>query len=587
MLKSRAVVAREPVLDGAALMSETKISRKQFLKLGAAGLSAAALGGVAPSISRAAGKSAESSDRPNILFITVDQLRSFADVPNQLPLPTFRRFAKEGRNFTNYHVHQAPCGPSRSVIYTGQYVQKTGMYTNPPGEYAELGTDLSKALQLSTDFPTVGKMLREQGYYTAYKGKWHLSLVDQIVKAKTGRGFPDTSNSLEEYGFSDYNLDGEHSGMTWVGFGHDGFIAADAVELLNEFTKGKTGGKPWFFAVNFVNPHDIMFYEPPYAEAGKGNARGAIGSLKEPPLVGPYRKVWNLPLPKSLYEDNLSTKPGVQRSLVRTGSLDKVSAEDEAAWQTYQDYYLNCIRDVDTHIATVLAALDRFGLADNTIVFLTSDHGEMAGAHHLKGKGAYIYKECVRVPLVIRHPRVRGGKATGALAGSVDLTPTILAYAGLSDAERVAKYPYLRGVDVQAAVADASARTDRDQRGILFDYMTPGFLRSSEPLTADKRRGLIRGVFDGRYKFGRYFRVTEHHIPTDWETLIAHNDLELYDTQADPDEIVNLAYRPEEHRDLILALNAKVNNLIENEIGADDGSIYPGPTAQYVLKTPG
>ena len=561
-------------------MSDTRISRKQFLKLGAAGLGAAALGGVAPRLGRAA----DTGDRPNILFITVDQLRSFADVPNELPLPTFKRFVKEGRSFTNYHVHQAPCGPSRSVIYTGQYIQKTGMYTNPPGEYAELTPDSPKPLELPTDFPTIGKMLREQGYYTAYKGKWHLSLVDQPVRAKTGRGYPDASNALEEYGFSDYNLDGEHSGMTWVGFGHDGFIAADAVELLNDFANGKTGGKPWYFAINFVNPHDIMFYESPNEASGSGPGRNRVGPLKEPPLVPPYLKTWNLPLPRSLYKDDLSTKPGVQRSVAGAGPYGKVGAEDEDEWQIYQNYYFNCIRDVDKHIATVLDALERFGLADRTIVFLTSDHGEQGGAHHLKGKGPYIYKECVRVPLVVRTPGMRGGRSTRALAGSVDLTPTILGYAGLKDVERSAKYPYLHGVDLSPAIANATARTDRDERGILFDYMTPGFVRSTGPLTSDERRVLIRGVFDGRYKFGRYFRVTEHHIPRDWDTLLAHNDLELYDTQADPDEIVNLAHKPEEHRDLILALNDKVNALIDGEVGADDGSIYPGPTEQYDLK---
>ena len=92
---------------------------------------------------------------------------------------------------------------------------------------------------------------------------------------------------------------------------------------------------------------------------------------------------------------------------------------------------------------------------------------------------------------------------------------------------------------------------------------------------------LIRGVFDGRYKFGRYFRVTEHNVPRDWESLLAHNDLELYDTKRDPDEIVNLAAKPDDHKDLILALNAKTNAIIDNEVGKDDGSIYPGPTERY------
>jgi arylsulfatase len=140
----------------------------------------------------------------------------------------------------------------------------------------------------------------------------------------------------------------------------------------------------------------------------------------------------------------------------------------------------------------------------------------------------------------------------------------------------------LHGVNFGAAVADARARTARDQRGILFDYGTPGGpLGPDGPAPGDRPRSIIRGVFDGRYKFGRYFKITEHHEPRDWETLVAHNDLELYDTQADPDEIVNLAFRPDAEKARILELNAKINALIDSEIGVDNGSMYPGPTERY------
>ncbi len=101
------------------------------------------------------------------------------------------------------------------------------------------------------------------------------------------------------------------------------------------------------------------------------------------------------------------------------------------------------------------------------------------------------------------------------------------------------------------------------------------------PAPTNTSRSIIRGVFDGRYKFGRYFKISEHHEPRDWETLVAHNDLELYDTQADPDEILNLAFKPDGEKSRILELNAKVNALIDSEIGVDDGSMYPGPTERY------
>src|SRR3546814_4273432 len=73
--------------------------------------------------------------------------------------------------------------------------------------------------------------------------------------------------------------------------------------------------------------------------------------------------------------------------------------------------------------------------------------------------------------------------------------------------------------------------------------------------------GLFRGVHDGRYKFARYFTPAQHHIPRDWDALLRYNQLELYDTQVDPDEIINLAADPQTHKDLILAINDKVNTL--------------------------
>ena len=92
-------------------------------------------------------------------------------------------------------------------------------------------------------------------------------------------------------------------------------------------------------------------------------------------------------------------------------------------------------------------------------------------------------------------------------------------------------------MELRGAIADARTRTARDARGILFNYGTPGgSIDEQGPVAANMTRGLIRGVFDGRYKLGRYFRAAEHHVPRDWDALVAHNDLELYDTAADPDK---------------------------------------------------
>src|SRR3546814_11932810 len=113
-----------------------------------------------------------------------------------------------------------------------------------------------------------------------------------------------------------------------------------------------------------------------------------------------------------------------------------------------------------------------------------------------------------------------------------------------------------------------STRTDT-----LFPYTT---------LFRSEKRRLHRGVHDGRWKFARYFAPAHHHTPRDWKTLNARNDLELYDTHADPGELVNLANDPG-HRKTVMRLNAMVNALSDIAIvkGLDDGSEYPGPPEIY------
>jgi len=85
------------------------------------------------------------------------------------------------------------------------------------------------------------------------------------------------------------------------------------------------------------------------------------------------------------------------------------------------------------------------------------------------------------------------------------------------------------------------------------------------------KRGAIRSVFDGRYKLNRYFSPREHHIPRSIEELFANNDVELFDLKSDPIEVNNLATDRRSHGDLLVAMNEKLNGLIETEVGEDRG----------------
>ena len=96
------------------------------------------------------------------------------------------------------------------------------------------------------------------------------------------------------------------------------------------------------------------------------------------------------------------------------------------------------------------------------------------------------------------------------------------------------------------------------------------------------KRGAIRSVFDGRYKYSRYFSPKQHNQPRTLEGIFELNDVELFDLQADPDEMQNLATEPKKHGELLLAMNDKMNALIDTEVDEpDNGSFLPGKDANW------
>ncbi len=527
----------------------------------------------------------------NVLLIMSDQERF--DLPAALPLPGHERLRERGTSFSNWHVNTTPCSPSRSNLYFGQHTQKTGMVVNL-GVYPEP--------QIPARMPSLGHYFRANGYRTAYKGKWHLSEIPGHHELTYGR-YPNSQDALEPFGFSDYNLDGDPHGSTWTGYKSDGPIAADAARWLH--TQGKSSGQPWLLAVNFVNPHDVMYVATSEAQIASRRHRDYLAPLALPPSDALYGRQWDFPLPLNR-SDDLSRKPWAHRNYQDFCDMafGRITGGDDA-WRAYQNYYFNCIRDVDRHLVTVLDALEASGQADRTVVVYTADHGEMAGAHGLRQKGPFIYQENTRVPFIVRHPDAwtlsTPGRRTAALGSAVDLIPTLLELAGMDASAAARSYPQLAGVSVAPAVANTDTRGARDQRGILFNYNTTHYIDAAfaaelldRQVAADRRMPimallsgmrplprtdlptLFRGIHTGRHKFARYFKPSEHHKPVDWETLIRHNSLELYDLQTDPGENNNLAHAPEWAKGLVMDLNERLNKLVDLEVGTDLGDELVG-----------
>lgn len=573
-------------------MTWNRRGRRAFLKQSGAALSASLIGralfGTAQAQTSPAPAIARPRRAPNILFVFTDQERFHSRWPSGLSLPGHERLAAKGVTFTNHQCPATMCTSSRSVMLTGLQTADNGMFEN---------LDVPWMRDLSTSHPTIGHMLRQAGYYTAYKGKWHLS---REFDTRSIERF--MTPEMERYGFADNFSPGDLIGHTLGGYSFDQITAGSAVNWLR--TKGRPladDGKPWCMVVSFVNPHDVMYFNtdaPGERVQDTGKLRLQAARAPEHAL---YKATWDVPIPASLRQPfDASGRPPAHGEFdaVWDYILGHVPLE-EARWRRFNDYYINCIRNVDQQIETVLSELDSLGLADNTVVVFTADHGEMAGSHGLRGKGPFAYAETTHLPFQMIHPDVAGGQTCRALSGHIDIAPTLLSLAGV-DAGRQGEIAgrVLPGKDLSPLLtAPGSRAIDAARPATLFTYSglasnDSGVFRfAAQAVAAGKdpkeeakrqgfkpdlrKRGSVRSAFDGRYRFTRYFAPIDRNSPATLDELFKWNDVELYDLQADPGEMTNLAADRVANAALISTMNGKLEALIEAEIGKDDGREMP------------
>jgi len=524
----------------------------------------------------------------NILFVFTDQERYFAKWPSGFSLPGRERLQKAGVTFTNHYCPATMCTSSRSVLLTGLQTVDTGMFEN---------TDVPWVGSLPESTPTFGHMLRRAGYYTAYKGKWHLSKDFGTTKVEKL-----LTNEMERYGFSDNFSPGDLIGHELGGYAFDHLTAGSAINWLR--TKGRPlsdEGKPWCMAISLVNPHDIMYFNtdaPGQRVQDTGRLRMKAARAPDHEL---YRQTWDMPVAATLREP--LDAPGRPKA---HGEFDKIWDHilgniplEEDRWRRFNDYYLNCIRDVDRQIANLMQELDALHLSDRTIVIFTADHGEMAGAHGLRGKGPFAYEETMHLPMNVVHPDVAGGQQCRALTSHIDIVPTLLGMAGVTpdrmsslagralpgnDISRLLNNPGQQDVHAarQSVLFTYSGLASNDSE--VFRFAAEAAAAGKNPMEEAKRqgfrpdlkkRGSVRSTFDGRYKFSRYFAPVDRNKPTTVEELYKWNDVELFDLATDPAEINNLAKDAKGNRELIATMSGKLEAVIKAEIGVDDGREMP------------
>ncbi len=321
--------------------------------------------------------------KPNIVFYFSDQQRwdTLGCYGQKLNVtPNLDRLAKEGVRFENAFTVQPVCGPARSCLQTGKYPTETGCFTN--------GRPLRNC-------KTIAQYFNENGYETAYVGKWHLasekggeSYIQNGVPPEFQGGYKDywmASDLLEftSHGYNGFVFDKERQKVSFTGY------RADCINnFAIDYIHGVSGEKPFFLFISQIEPHhqnDHNRYE------------GPDGS-------------------KELFK-NYETP----------GDLEGLPGDYA---ENYPDY-LGACHSLDYNVGRLVDTLKEKGLWDNTILFYTSDHGSHFRTRNSEYKRA-CHEGCLRIPMIAVGPGFRGGKVISELVSLMDIPTTLLDCAGIS-----------------------------------------------------------------------------------------------------------------------------------------------------------
>lgn len=481
----------------------------------------------------------------NVVMFVTDQDRAIQHFPKGWAarnLPGLRRLERHGLSFENAFTNSCMCSPARATLMTGWFPAQHGVkYTleedMPARRYPQV--------EMPLDVPNIATVMAAAGYNVVYKGKWHCSKPDGEVFRPA---------DLAKYGFARWNPPdgGANQDISQAG---GGFVNHDRryIEHVGDPESGGEGAlqyldtaaaqqQPFFMVISLVNPHDVLFYPTNWRKAGYDRSwlQGEVG------------------LPATVNED-LSTKPTAQRQILKILNAGMGELSNPAMKRAYLNFYANLIRSSDGYLVDVLDKLESTGLADNTLVIRTADHGEMGLAHGgMRQKNFNFYEESLRVPLVFSNRRLYPKpRRSGALVSHVDFLPTL---ASLFGAPRRARADW-QGVDYSKLVLDPSSRR-RGQDYVVFTYddWQSGQKHGPYPRGANR----IVSIRERRWKLAKYYDPTGEK-PPQWE---------MYDLKTDPLERRNLAHRrhnrtPEQERQL-RRLKRKLRRVQKTRLGKND-----------------
>lgn len=478
--------------------------------------------------------------KPNILLITSDQQHwnTIGAFNSEIATPNLDRLVRSGTTFDRAYCANPTCTPTRASIVTGRYPSQHGAWT--------LGTKLSESEV------TVGELLSADGYTTALVGKAHFQPLATSVEYPSIEAYPVLQDldfwrtfSGPFYGFDQVELARNHTSEPHVGQHYALWLEEKGCENWREYFQPPTGSLDPHARHRWSIPeeyhYDAWIAERSRAVIQQAHDDGSPFFLwssffdPHPPYLVP--EPWD-----SLYDPELLTIPagipGEHGNNPPHFGLTQLDAPDFSDWaesghgiqgfrshrladrehqQSVATYYA-MISLMDKYIGTILDKLDELGIAEETLVVFTTDHGHFFGQHGLQAKGAFHYEDLIRVPLIVSMPgTVPEGRRSSAIQSHVDLAPSFLAFADVDTPRE------MTGV-AQASVWQGDSSSARDHAVCEFHH---------EPSTVN-----LRTYVNERYKVTVY-QGQEYG--------------ELFDLVEDPGEFRNLWDDPE-HSELKMRL---------------------------------
>jgi arylsulfatase A-like enzyme len=428
--------------------------------------------------------------QPNILWITTEgvPLKALSCYGSQLiHTPNIDRIANEGMRFENSFVTNALCAPSRATLMTGQYSHLHGMWGNPGG--SSPGMEGHPTFDASQQ--TIGKILKQHGYQTGMVGKWHLPVnpgdigFDFFVY-KDGAGGP-------YYDPDGYRRNMALGSKTVVDKSYPGYITDNEIDFVIEGLEKFS--QPFFMLYQPFSDHRP--FEPPHK----------------------YEHIYDdvrIPEPGTFYDDYSLRSSAARDARLRIADMPDFNPPAELTerqrkqwnYQQFMRHFLGTLRAQDDAIGRLLNYLDQKGLAENTVVVYTGDHGFFLGDHGWFDK-RMMYEQAIRVPWMVRYPGVvKAGSVSKDWVVNIDNAPTLLEIAGAQIPEK------MQGRSLMSS----------------FHGVRPSDWQTS--------------MYYHNYEFGPpHFVLPFYGVRTERYKLISYyttNEWELFDLEKDPDEMESL-----------------------------------------------